>query len=274
MAASLIQNLPNRLASSSSSSSSPSQSRHLTFTRTDGLKTTIIPPLSLSPPPISLYNPSQSQSQSQSQQQEDQQKIHFSPETLSHFLHAFHTHYGYPCESTTQQGTTTPNFDLVESRTGYTIYGELPGLKRDDVSVETNDLLFTITISGTLRRPVPSPIPGPSSSSNEPPPPLPAGDDTRDDGGQDRKSREGGGDEEDDEELHWHVEERHIGRFRRVFHLPIGLEDMACVKATMRDGLLCVTVPKTVAEMYREEISQRRSVEVEGSEGRSSSDMT
>src|SRR5947207_646075 len=40
-----------------------------------------------------------------------------------------------------------PHFDLVESPTAYTVYGELPGLDRDGVNVEVNDSHFAITVS-------------------------------------------------------------------------------------------------------------------------------
>lgn len=115
--------------------------------------------------------------------------------------------------------------------------------------METDDLLFTITISGALRKSIPEEVRDIPPAARE------------------HHSKPGNGDEEDKKDekwIHWHVEERHVGRFSRAFHLPVGLEDMACVKATMKDGLLVITVPKTVAEIYREEVSQERKVEIEG----------
>ena len=227
--------------------------------------------------------------------------------------------------------TTHPNFDLVETKTTYTIYGDLPGLKRGDVHVETDDLLFTITVSGTLARGFPREVTelvelvdfglrggyphqsgfgygghyGDGYGSLERMGSSEGGDtgEKEEKGGRERSvtessegdgssgddgSTEDGNQEEKDREkmqgnggtgtrvqdehekgnqegmVHWHVEERPVGRFRRAFRLPTGLVNMAAVSASMEDGLLCITAPKTVAEVYREEVSLRRKVEVGG----------
>lgn len=212
-------------------------------THFDGLRTTVIPLLSPhSPPAATTTRIPEASSPLPSEPQVFDQK------TLAHFLQAFHSQSGNERERD-EAGTAHPRFDLAETMTGYTIYGELPGLKREDVSVQTNDLLFTITISGVLRKHVPDEV-------RDLPP-------TREHSG----TRNGNEEKEKNEKwIHWHVEERHVGRFSRAFHLPVGKEDMACVKASMSDGLLVITVPKTVAEIYREEVSQERQVEIEGGE--------
>lgn len=79
----------------------------------------------------------------------------------------------------------------------------------------------------------------------------------------------GGADENEDPEkgLHFHVKERRVGQFKREFHLPMGLGNMAAVSASMEDGLLTVRVPKTVAEVYREGLQHKRKVVVGGEVG-------
>ena len=302
---------------------SPTAARHLSITHFDRdgrhMKTTIIPPLPPSPTIASITT--NSNSTTTTAPPPGNSNATFSPATLAHFLHAFHTAYNSQLSSSNSanpakvnsntssnpsldsSGSNTnsansipgteesqranqsgahPNFDLAESKTGYTIYGSLPGLNRESVSVETDDLLFTITISGVIPRPVPGPVRGP----------IP-GEEEEEDGEQDEEQekeeekqgskhkdkhecyeagneieKKKNGEKKGQEMLHWHVEERRVGPFCRVFHLPVGQEDMACVQASMRDGLLTVTVPKTVAEIYREEVSRRRKVEVGSGEGK------
>ncbi|KAK0649199.1 HSP20-like chaperone [Cercophora newfieldiana] len=228
--------------------------RHLTSIHSDGLKTTIIPPLPLSPPPTatttSPTTPPPEPSPPALAPAPTNTHV-FDQDTFAHFLHAFHEHYNpYPSgtQMTTPIGTTHPHFDLVESKTTYTIYGELPGLKRSDVHVETNDLMFTVTISGVLRRSIPAEVENLEAVAE-----FYGGE--GEDGGKDGKKDVEGG-------LHWHVQERQVGTFKRQFHLPMGLGNMAKVKASMEDGLLTVSVPKTVAEVYREGVQHRRKVVV------------
>ncbi|KAK5662436.1 hypothetical protein OQA88_8347 [Cercophora sp. LCS_1] len=217
----------------------------------EGLKTTVVPLLSPNCPPATtttrLPEPrSPGPAPENAKQGIDQ-------EMLAHFLHAFHTHPGSEGERD-ESGTTHPHFDLVETMTEYTIYGELPGLKREDVTVETNDLLFTITISGVLRKHVPEEVRD-----------VPPARDLSQTKNESEEEKEKNLKEKEEKWTHWHVAERHVGRFSRAFHLPVGLEDMARVKASMSDGLLVITVPKTAAEIYRE-VSQERKVEVESGE--------
>jgi len=222
--------------------------RNLTSIHDDGVKTTIISPLPLSPPATASTPPLEPPSPAPTPATGPETHI-FNQDTFAHFLHAFHEHYYNPSPGSGsssipgQVGTAHPHFDLVESTTTYTIYGELPGLKREDVLVETNDLMFTVTISGVLRRSIPTEVQSLEALAEH-------------------EGHEAGGDPEGG--LHWHVQERQVGKFKRQFHLPMGLANMPAVSATMEDGLLCVSVPKTVAEVYREGVRQQRKVPVVG----------
>jgi len=98
-----------------------------------------------------------------------------------------------------ESGRWLPPVDIGEGDAGYTITVELPGAKKDDVSVECHENVLTIK-------------------------------------GEKRSERE-----EKDE--HRHYVERSYGSFSRSFTLP---SDALCdqVKATFRDGVLSVEVPK------------------------------
>ncbi|RKU44792.1 hypothetical protein DL546_007476 [Coniochaeta pulveracea] len=176
-------------------------------------------------------------------------------DTLAHFLHVFNTHYNSE-DSVTHHGVVHPHFDLAENNTLYAIYGELAGLSKKDVTVEVNDGLFTITISGKLLRLAP---PGSLGLSiNEPTPDTVgvvhkdesnAGAQTDRAAVEGEKAEEGGKkqqqqQQQQEDDLQWHVTERKVGSFRRAFQFPAQSVDMQGVNATMTNGLLCVTVPK------------------------------
>lgn len=108
--------------------------------------------------------------------------------------------------------------------------------------------MFTVTISGVLSRPIPKEVENLEAVVEQY-----SGDDDSEVNGKEKDPEDG---------LHWHVREREVGQFKRQFHLPVGLANMAAVKATMEDGLLTVRVPKTVAEVYREGVQHRRRVSV------------
>ncbi|KAK0625017.1 hypothetical protein B0T17DRAFT_258844 [Bombardia bombarda] len=223
-------------------------------------------------------------------------------DTLAHLLHTFHTHYHTGHDDNDNENENDhqeiahPRFDLIESMTCYTLYGELPSLDRDDVMLETNDRLFTVTISGVFKQSAPVPGSTPSASF-VPPKPSTLGSDeapvgvvhcafsqpamTETQSGRlkgatgeiDRvkladlnysnrslrqEGKREGADERDtvdaagsEEGVHWHVAERQVGEFSRTFQFPVDMVDMAAVKASMQNGLLCVVVPKKEGDHER-----------------------
>lgn len=219
----------------------------------ESFKRTVIPPLDSGFPSTTttrFVNPAPTTSQQQQQQQQQPTNTHpiANPETLTHLLHTFHTHqHGNNAGTTNNNGSggTHPAFDLAETRSCYTIYGDLPGLRRADVTVETDDVLCTVTFSGTLARGKPGEV------------------EVREgvelvQGGQPGEESGGG--------VHWHVRERGAGKFRRQFHLPVGTVEMATARARMEEGVVVVVVPKTMGEMAREGVVRGRKVswDVEG----------
>ncbi|KAK1833879.1 HSP20-like chaperone [Podospora conica] len=218
---------------------------HLHPASPESFKRTVIPPLD-SGFPSTTTTRFQHPPASQQQQQQQQPPTHplADTQTLTHLLHTFHTHQHDNTTGTAASngGNPHPAFDLAETRSCYTIYGDLPGLRRSDVTVETDDVLCTVTISGTLTRKKPGEV----------------------------QVREGVQLVQDGEDgVHWHVRERGAGKFRRQFHLPVGTVEMAAARARMEEGVLAVVVPKTVGEMAREGVVRGRKVvwEMEGGGG-------
>jgi HSP20 family molecular chaperone IbpA len=177
---------------------------------------------------------------------------HFGLDTLTHLLHTFNTHFE---DQATHNEAAHPRFDLAENKTVYAIYGELAGLSREDVSVQVNDHLSTITILGQLQRFTP---PGTTKAEGT------AADDVgvvhRDStaqSGEGSKTEDVGKPTErikkEDPDLHWHVTERRVGPFHRAFQFPVETVDMGAVTASMCHGLLCVLVPKRTGERKVEE---------------------
>jgi HSP20 family protein len=100
----------------------------------------------------------------------------------------------------------TPALDVAESDAAYVVTVELPGAKRDDVTLEMNEDVLTIR-------------------------------------GEKKSERE-----EKDEQRHY--VERTYGSFSRSFRLPAHV-DPEGIKASFRDGVLTVEIPKTEAQKPR-----------------------
>ncbi|KAJ9149449.1 hypothetical protein NKR23_g4216 [Pleurostoma richardsiae] len=200
-------------------------------------------------------------------------------DALARFLHAFNTHYGGgPGGGGGAHDVVHPHFDLVETGTSYAIYGELPGLEREDVNVEVNDTLFTVTVSGVLQRPVPPGASGAEEKGKEDGVGVVHKDAVTAAGEQpaaatpEAPAAEGAEVKKEEDaaapppaELHWHVTERRVGQFRRAFQFPIGLVEMGAVKASMRAGLLTIAVPKKAGgdgEEARRRLAAARKLEV------------
>jgi len=207
-------------------------------------------------------------------------------DTFSRFLHAFNSHYG-----SEEHDVVHPHFDLVETKTCYAVYGELPGLGQEDVAVEANDHLFTLTISGELKRPTPQATDGAPAAADpegvgiahdesepaapaEETPPQPAqemegatAEPSKPANEEAIKQQDEGTKPEDKAEqeanIHWHVAERRVGNFKRVFRFPVELVEMSAVKASIHHGLICVIVPKREdLEAYNRKLEDARKVDI------------
>lgn len=152
-----------------------------------------------------------------------------------------------------------PKFDVREITDAYELQGELPGLNQQDVHIEFNDP-HTLVIKGRTER---------EYSSGTPPNALEGGRITGEeaDHHNDQTSAYHKATVEDDGEAtesavatssgttsgpkakYW-VTERSVGEFHRSFSFPSRV-DQDSVKASLKNGILSVVVPKAKATQSR-----------------------
>ncbi|KAI0997013.1 hypothetical protein K3495_g11171 [Podosphaera aphanis] len=129
--------------------------------------------------------------------------------------------------------TFTPKFDVKELKDSYELHGELPGIDQKDVEVEFSDA-STITIKGHTER---------TYTQGTPPAGLLEGESKEASSSRARKSdKQEDAPKKEVEEKIW-VRERSVGEFSRSFSFPAPV-DQDHVKASMKNGILSVLVPK------------------------------
>ncbi|KUJ07818.1 HSP20-like chaperone, partial [Mollisia scopiformis] len=130
--------------------------------------------------------------------------------------------------------TFTPRFDVTETAESYELYGELPGLNREDLSIEFSDAQ-SLVIKGKAQRTFNSETAQPEQS-------------TTSEKGKERES------DASSEKSHtattsapqpkfW-VAERKVGEFARSFSFSQRIEQ-DFVSADLKNGILHVVVPKS-----------------------------
>ncbi|OAA77029.1 HSP20-like chaperone [Akanthomyces lecanii RCEF 1005] len=130
-----------------------------------------------------------------------------------------------------------PKFDIDETKEAYQLYGEFPGIKKEDVKIEFPEPQ-TIHIHGERKQ----------SDTGSSPQSTGAGGDGTDFDQQRRneKGEEATAEVENerlaDEPKKW-LTERRTGDFSRIFTFP-GRVEHDNVSAVMEDGILMLTVPK------------------------------
>lgn len=147
--------------------------------------------------------------------------------------------------------TFNPKFDVREIETGYELHGELPGIEQKDVEIEFTDSQ-TLNIRGKVEREYASSGEKPGEETKRIESHQPTVEDEKEDGkaGQSstavEKSREGEKGVQKQAPKYW-VSERSVGSFSRIFTFsqPIDHDN---VKASMKNGLLHIVVPKKKAE--------------------------
>jgi len=141
-----------------------------------------------------------------------------------------------------------PRFDVKETKDGYELQGELPGIEQSNINIEWSDD-NTLTISGhtehrSERRS------GGTIEAVEDEKSVAADEQqqstevTATNGAKDVTKQENS-----DSPRYW-VTERSVGSFTRTFHCP-GPIDHDKVQASLKNGILSVTVPKTTAKQPR-----------------------
>jgi len=148
-----------------------------------------------------------------------------------------------------------PRFDVRELPEAYELHGELPGIEQKDVEIEFTDSQ-TLTVRGRAER---------SYTSGTPPSNLVEGTESSGaitEGGEQQTSHKATVEDEDaanqtstsvttqeqkpqqqQEQVKFWVSERSVGEFARSFSFPTRV-DQDAVKASMKNGVLSILVPK------------------------------
>ncbi|KEF60345.1 uncharacterized protein A1O9_01905 [Exophiala aquamarina CBS 119918] len=139
--------------------------------------------------------------------------------------------------SDTASRTFAPKFDVKEGKDNYILEGELPGIDQKDVVVEFADEQ-TLTIKGRTER---------IREEGEKPAATEVQDDSTTAEDSSKKEMTTADPKEvakaDPQHYYW-VSERSVGEFARSFNFPNPI-DHENVKASMKNGILTVVVPKT-----------------------------
>merc|ERR1712137_157150 len=119
----------------------------------------------------------------------------------------------------------TPKFDVKETKEGYELHGELPGVEQKDINIEWTDN-NTLTISGRHEH-------------------------VREEGQRPQGFIENGesSQQSENKEKYW-VSESSVGEFHRSFAIPARV-DQDSVKASLKNGILSILVPKAQAPQPR-----------------------
>jgi HSP20 family protein len=162
----------------------------------------------------------------------------------------------------------TPKFDVKETKEGYELHGELPGVDQKDINIEWTDN-NTLTISGRhehVREEGQRPQGfiengqdqkklenGQDQKKLEHQPTVE--DETADTGNNDSQvaqqsnQQEVAKQEEAPKSRYW-VSERSVGEFHRSFAFPSRV-DQDAVKASLKNGILSIAIPKAQAPQSR-----------------------
>jgi HSP20 family protein len=158
-----------------------------------------------------------------------------------------------------------PKFDVKETKEHYELHGELPGIEQKDINIEWTDG-NTLTISGRTEHRSEKGTPpqgfieegkeGQDQQSHDYQ--KPTVEDEQSEGGK-QDNKEGStavtktGSQEvqksEPEAKYW-VTERAVGEFHRSFSFPTRV-DQEKVKASLKDGILTIVVPKAQAPKPR-----------------------
>jgi len=144
-----------------------------------------------------------------------------------------------------------PDFDLIESDDAFELYGELPGVKKEDVTVELTDAR-TMVVKGSVRHSYSKVIAIPTATATE-------GSTEQTENAtdlaatQEPQTQPAEGEQVSAQETKpakpahptYIISERGSGSFQRSFKLPIDV-DRQGIEATFKEGVLHVRIPKLV----------------------------
>lgn len=153
----------------------------------------------------------------------------------------------------------SPKFDVVEEKDAYKLHGELPGLNQSDVSIEFTDA-HTLVIKGhtETRYERGEPADGEGKQHQIEPHKATVEDESAE------KSKETAMVSSDSQKtdvvgsgqqkMKYWVSERSVGEFHRSFSFPSRV-DQDGVKASLKQGILSITVPKVAATKHTRKIN-------------------
>ncbi|KAF2684801.1 HSP20-like chaperone [Lentithecium fluviatile CBS 122367] len=145
--------------------------------------------------------------------------------------------------------TFTPKFDVKEVADAYELHGEFPGIEQKDISIEWTDA-NTLTVKGRHER-VREEGTRPTAIEEEHHYEKPSVEDEQAESSTQvaKKPDQEVAKKSDNEPKYW-VSERSVGEFHRSFSFPTRV-DQDAVKASLKNGILSVIVPKAKASQPR-----------------------
>jgi HSP20 family molecular chaperone IbpA len=151
---------------------------------------------------------------------------------------------GLTREATQSLRAFQPKFDVKETKDSYELHGELPGVEQKDVEITWQDG-NTLSISGRAEHRVERKQGVVEDEEHKPK--QPTVEDEKDEGKKETLAVTATGSKEvqkkPEEEGRYWITERSVGEFHRSFSFPSPV-DHDNVKATMKNGVLSVIVPK------------------------------
>ncbi|KAH8726299.1 heat shock protein-like protein 30 [Phaeosphaeriaceae sp. PMI808] len=144
----------------------------------------------------------------------------------------------------------TPKFDVKETKDGYELHGELPGVEQKNINIEWTDN-NTLTISGrheVVREEGQRPQ-GFIENSEEQKKLENHQPTVEDEPADNNKESQVTKQSEQQESRYW-VSERSVGEFHRSFAFPARV-DQDAVKASLKNGILSIAIPKAHAPQSR-----------------------
>ncbi|OGM40864.1 heat shock protein [Aspergillus bombycis] len=174
---------------------------------------------------------------------------------LFHLLDDYDVHRACrPKRRTTPVRSFTPRFDVYEINNNYHLNGELPGVNQASLDIEFTDP-HTLVIKGCVERNYSDSTSNTNeqaeflidaSSAKSLQPTVEDEDEEASDAASAKSSKQVTVQEQTKSHYKYWIAERPVGKFHRAFTFPIRV-DQNTVKATLKDGILSVIVPKEAA---------------------------
>ncbi|KAF2134150.1 HSP20-like chaperone [Dothidotthia symphoricarpi CBS 119687] len=149
----------------------------------------------------------------------------------------------------------TPKFDVKETKAGYELHGELPGIEQKDIDIQWTDN-STLTISGhhehvreegqRLQHSIEE---GESTQQKKLQATVDDADDANTETQVSKQPEQKDLAKHENSPRYW-VSERSVGEFHRSFAFPARV-DQDAVKASLKNGVLSIVVPKAKAPQPR-----------------------